>query len=266
MTVYKANSLSQYLNTIEKFDLRNVAQWFYRGVGKESYELIPSLFRLNIKNTLLSWKKVEEYITYHFKRESRPFLDAEPKSELEWLAVAQHYGLPTRLLDWTTNALIALFFAVEKFEKRGNAVVWCLGLPSAHNCWPKSTRIDRKLGIEKDSLIYFPNHISPRIIAQSGCFTIHDLPKERNDFIPLEQQPLFALIDKIIIQSRYKKAILNELYEVGIHPGSVYPGLDGLSKKLIFEIATTHRRYSNEEQFLRLTRARGELAQKIKLN
>ncbi|MGD0785410.1 MAG: FRG domain-containing protein [Sedimentisphaerales bacterium] len=246
------NSVTAYLEHVKAFEQIHIAQWFYRGVRNEAYELVPSLFRINIKNTFTTWNRLEAYMLQYFKRESTPFLDKVPQDDLEWFALAQHYGLPTRLLDWSTNPLIALFFAVENYNKEEDSAVWCFGFPSTNNCNPVSTRIDRRLTLEEGHYIIFPNHISPRITNQSGCFTAHDLPKEQTPFVPFNQQEdSLGLFEKIIIKKQHQKDILDELYDIGIHSGLIYPGLDGLSKRIKYEVSTLHKRGFNPKQFER---------------
>ena len=241
-------SVTDYLRHVQEFEQQHVAQWFFRGVRRETYELVPSLFRIDIKNTLTNWDDLEAYMHQQFQRESRPFHNKTPQDDLEWLALAQHYGLPTRLLDWTTNPLIALFFANENYDREVDSAVWCYGFPSTHNCHSVSTRIDRRLTLERVDRIIFPNHISPRITNQSGCFTVHELPEGQTPFVPFNQQEDFGLFEKIVIKKQYQKDIMNELYDLGIHSGLIYPGLDGLSKRIRFEVSTTHKRCTNLKQ------------------
>lgn len=245
-------SVTDYLGHVQSFEQQHIAQWFFRGVRDSEYELIPSLFRIDINSTLTNWNDLEEYMLQIFKRESRPFLNTIPQDEIELITLAQHHGLPTRLLDWSTNPLIALFFALECFDKNIDSAVWCYGFPSTHNCHPESTRIDRRLTLEKGNNIIFPNHISPRVTNQSGCFTVHNLPKGREKFIPFEKgKNDFGLFDKIIIKKEFQKDIMDQLYDLGYHHGLIYPGLDGLSKRIKYEASTTHKRCTNEEQLKR---------------
>ncbi|MCP1382283.1 hypothetical protein [Runella salmonicolor] len=92
--------------------------------------------------------------------------------------------------------------------------------------------------------IIFPSHIDSRITNQSGCFTIHEIPKDNNPFIPINKNPRISVdtFIEITIDKDIKKDILNELYYVGIHRGFIYPGLEGLTSRLKFEIETTHNR------------------------
>lgn len=244
-------SVAEYLEHVHAFEQQHIAQWLFRGVRKVDYELIPSIFRIDIENTLTNWDDLEEYMLQLFKREARPFLDKMPQDDLELITLAQHHGLPTRLLDWSTNPLIALFFAIERFDQDIDSAVWCYGFPSTHNCHPVSTRIERRLTVEKGGHIIFPNHISPRVTNQSGCFTAHDLPNKREPFIPFEKQGDFGLFDKIIIKKQHQKDMMDQLYDLGYHLGLIYPGLDGLSKRIKYEASSTHKRCSNPEQLKR---------------
>jgi len=245
-------SVIDYLGHVRSFEQQQIAQWFFRGVKDATYELIPSLFRININNSFANWKELEDYILRIFKRESRPLLNTIPLDEIELITLAQHHGLPTRLLDWSTNPLIALFFAVERFDKNIDSAVWCYGFPSTNNCHPESTRIDRRLTLEKEKIIIFPNHISPRITNQSGCFTEHKLPEGRDKFIPFNNgQNDLGLFENLTIKKDFQKEIMNQLYDLGYHHGLIYPGLDGLSKKIKYEASTTHVRSTNDEQLMK---------------
>ena len=152
-------SVSDYVSKVGKFDLRYIAQWFYRGHANSEYKLQPSLFRLPLK---YSKEDAERYLMTNFKAEATPHLIHTPSDENEWLAIAQHFGLPTRLLDWTTNALIALYFAVESQHDR-DGDVWCAGIDSTTDCLPTSTYLSKRTELLHQKVIYFPRHISPRI-------------------------------------------------------------------------------------------------------
>lgn len=94
----------------------------FRGVGKVSYQLVPSLGRVQSADKT-SLPAVERRMVRLFREGARPYLQQQPANEWEWLALAQHHGLPTRLLDWTTNPLVAAYFAVEK-EGDDTSAIW----------------------------------------------------------------------------------------------------------------------------------------------
>jgi hypothetical protein len=162
-----------------------------------------------------------------FKREAISFLQHEPIDELEWLAVAQHYGLATRLLDWTQNPLIPLYFAVESHHEM-DGDIWCMGFPSTNNCLSHSTNFSQRITLTKSRRLYFPRHVFARAINQAGCFTIHENPtplEEANEF-------LLNIFMRIRIKANNMAAIINQLFHVGIHKGFIYPGLEGIAKRL----------------------------------
>ena len=98
-------NVSDLIAKLSRFEQRHVAQWFYRGHADNSFKLLPSLYRLDIEESFADWVDLERYMMQTFKLEAAPFIDEVPSDDLEWLALAQHYGLPTRLLDWSVNPL-----------------------------------------------------------------------------------------------------------------------------------------------------------------
>src|SRR5262245_13882265 len=85
----------------------------YRGVRDATFQLLTSLGRM-IHVPRRERGEVEAWIFDEFKRKSRPHIQRPPTTDWDWLALAQHYELPTRLLDWTENPLIAAYFAVAQ--------------------------------------------------------------------------------------------------------------------------------------------------------
>jgi hypothetical protein len=96
-------------------------QMIYRGVCDARHKLLPKVGRL--KNYS---KTTENQILLLFKQYAFPYLEYDLNSDWEWLATAQHHGLPTRLLDWTNNPLVAAFFAGENEEQKTDAAIYVL--------------------------------------------------------------------------------------------------------------------------------------------
>jgi hypothetical protein len=88
-------------------ELHNQTRWVFRGCGSPEFEFIPTIGRAQAYS-----RENEINIFRAFQRSATLLLKAPPSNDWEWMALAQHHGLPTRLLDWTTNPLVACFFAV----------------------------------------------------------------------------------------------------------------------------------------------------------
>ncbi|KGJ91941.1 FRG domain-containing protein [Colwellia psychrerythraea] len=211
----------------------------YRGQSNENWLMIPSIGRFeNIptaKFERFSWKYIEEDMIHAFQKKAIPYLKSEaiPNNHFEWLILAQHHGLPTRLLDFTTNPLKALFFAVEDIGVNEDGV-----LLKAHynNWWSRITEIFNKIDDDKRLAVYFPDHTNHRIISQEGCFTIFPLPENMEKFHDIKNSKMykhgFESLDSFIIPYEAKSKIRAQLRKLGIAHHTIYPGLDGLCTEI----------------------------------
>lgn len=231
----EVSSLPTYLQHIEEqcTGKRNV---LFRGHTNSTWKLEPKIARLALR-ARFSLPAAEGEILQDFKRQALPHLPRAIQDDWDWLALAQHHGLPTRLLDWTTNALVALWFAVEKPpEGKANGAVWMFfGNPTDYADKEKAAD---PLHTQK-TLIFRPHHLTPRIIAQSGWFTVHPFrPKDSPHFVPLESVALQkGLLQKIEIPSQYFPGLREDLSRCGVNAGVLFGDLNGISKQLNWEFS-----------------------------
>lgn len=226
--------------------------WF-RGLAKADYKLIPSIFR----------KEYEERGLAQMFRNRAPVLGNTPErsgSVDEWLFLMQHYGAPTRLLDWTESAIIGLFFTLytrtsNVIDENNDAALWMLhplklnklklsiGKSEFPNTWS-----DHKCNIVRHNLskpfatggkpsvlpIAIQTTYSKNVMAsQKSCFTIHG--ENEQDFETMFEGRPFeckGYIRKYLVPSRYKKGIAEDLEILGITHSVVFPDFAGLSTEL----------------------------------
>jgi hypothetical protein len=181
--------------------------------------------------------ETEARILDEFKRRSRPYLDYEPDSEWDWLSLAQHHGLPTRLLDWTENPLVALYFALNKSKAAG--IVWML--TADDDVVVKPVKQNDPYDQERTKL-FRPNIVSPRIIAQSGWFSLHKYMKHTDGFLVLEKLGSYRSGLTKIIVSDEPTTVLKHLDACGMNASTLFPGLDGLCDFLKWQDSARNRR------------------------
>lgn len=224
----RIDNVSELLKiTSDSYFKKSRGQWVFRGHSDASYKLIPSVGRGG--HTLSTTEKYEKSLFQRFKREAGSYLDPLPVNDWEWLSVAQHHGIPTRLLDWSQNPLVALYFAVqardESDESDGELVA--LNVPrkvpeSATNGSPFDLRTAMKC---------YPNTVSPRIRAQEGLFVICPDPEKALD----KNLRKTWRIEKILVPAASKARLRYELYRLGVHKSALFPDLDGLAARIKWE-------------------------------
>src|SRR5205807_197229 len=98
--------LEAYISFIERLRSRRKGPLWYRGCGRVSHQLKPSLYRHKGSNTIEDLMKLEKLLLARFQQRSIPFLSRSISDTWEWLFLMQHYGVPTRLLDWSESPLM----------------------------------------------------------------------------------------------------------------------------------------------------------------
>lgn len=210
----------------------------------------------------------ENYLLQSFRRQAGGLANVPLRNQTDlWLFLAQHYGVPTRLLDWTEGALHALYFAIN--QDNPNPRIYMLNprklndlagaktfAPNYPLSWLKGGALyvalawqNRSLnesqqalvtqtGLDLNIPIAFPaTYQDHRMIAQRSCFTIHGMALE-----PIETILRGKNIDvsecmyEYIIDSQAKAALLKELSIMGVSAATIFPDLDHLAQDLVSDV------------------------------
>lgn len=197
--------------------------WVFRGQFNAAWDPSPQIDRVEFvayrAQVKIKWTRDhhERWLLEEFKKGARPHALVQPQDQWEWLALAQHYGLATRLLDWTTNPLGALYFAVERADVTTDSVVWCY-----HHRGPTAAPGSdpfQAAGITA----YWPPHVTQRITVQGGCFTAH-----------AAANPKVAVtwpgdLLQVIVPGPERRRLRLELGQIGITRSTLFPDLDGIA-------------------------------------
>jgi len=236
--VWQIEGLSDYTEFLEtKFDEDYL---LFRG-QREDWPLLPKIARVKPRRGLL---KDERRMFEAFQREGAAHLSPFPTNEWDLLAIAQHHGLATRLLDWTKNPLAALWFAVRKpaASTSAPAVVWAYS--PGDDDLVKDFEKSSPFSGERTN-VFEPRHITARIRAQDGAFTVHKYLKDRPGFVAFQNnRAQLGKLTKVLISAERFAELRYQLDRCGIHDASLFPDLDGLSKR----VQWSNTLYGDEER------------------
>jgi len=259
--ITEISDTESYIKNIRKFNKKLV---IYRGISKER-EMWPkivrsffdsdayTIFKKENENDFdhnevkdlkeyASWEKslsiklknlffeYEETLFNSFKRQARAYKSSEPKDDWEWLALAQHRGLPTRLLDWTKNPLSALYFSLQGNHGEECSFVRYVELGeigSGHKHMVKSDSsqfCSNPLRYCDSPNRYLPPAIDKRIVSQDAIFSI-----QKNPLYPILEEWKSENTDircgEFKIPREKKEGLVNELFSLGIDQVVLFPDI-----------------------------------------
>ena len=256
-------------------------QWIFRGLPDACFKLETTVERVakRFGRNLKELSALEPEMIRYFKRQAHHYLENPPEDDdtIEWLALMQHFGSPTRLLDWTYSFFVALFFAVERADTR--CAVWAIDMdeirrraqllfdePAFSYLKKKDPRLKSrdffKLVFDKPrpiSLVYSlnPERLNERLIVQQGLFLAPaDITKSFMDnlkeLFPPSSPVTKNYICKIVIDADVKRRreILRHLHRMNINRRSLFPGLDGFAKSLVTCLANPKMLLPSSDGFL----------------
>lgn len=230
---------SELVNAMNQMEVKSFAEFIkltdgldlvcdlaiFRGQAYQG-NLVPGIARKdNTVDTTEHEKQVIEQLSL-MGASMLPLTTSENKLEL--LVIAQHSGLKTRLLDWTSNPLAALWFACAD-ENKGAAFVYVL---EADDLRVKDVYKSDPFEMSK-TRVFQPRLNNSRIIAQHGWFTLHCYAAKNGKFVPLEKNTSIKNhLTEIRIPENKRRDILRSLEVHGISVKTLFPDLDGLCRFL----------------------------------
>lgn len=270
----EVHSVQEYLLVLKKIhakysektncggdDLKIPVEFCYRGICNKEYKLCPRA----INQTLceIPYQSFDLPVE-HFRKEASGYLrNICGEDKLLWMQYAQHFGVPTRLLDFTTNPLVALYFACQNTAEDG--AVWViqsdnyvvteifrymgekgLGQYSSDDFYKVVFQSDTPEDISP--AFFTPEYIDARMSAQSSRFMLwpncrFNLEDRMNDNMymnltkedetAIEKQGQYAL--RLIVPMKSKKSMIKDLDMLGVNEKTLFPGVDSIGRYIDYK-------------------------------
>jgi hypothetical protein len=243
--VHRLQSWQEYVSLITDSPYQN---WAFRGQRDAARPLFSLLSRYLLAYRIArpAWAAQEERILRIFKRKAVHFLDHVPNEDddLQWLALMQDHGAPTRLLDFTWSPYVAAFFALHNATEE--AAIWACNpfeignVKRVKKMNPEQLGNFRKYflpGMRAIAWMGEPYVMNRRLIAQSGTFLVPGVLDQ-----PIEQilenypNPKRTLIKFLLPVDKLRDKGMRELYRMNITQATLFPDLDGLARSLAYEL------------------------------
>lgn len=158
------------------------------------------------------------------------YLPYAQEDDWDMLARAQHFGMATRLLDWTSNPLTALWFAAKDLKPKTSGFVYSYSPAKEHLLADDRGESPFANGC---TAVFRPTWNNPRVTAQCGWFTVHRYSKKSNRFVPLDTNNLIKThIECWEVPGEDKECIVEDLDQLGVNYQTVFPDLEGVCRHL----------------------------------
>lgn len=224
--------------------------WAFRGVKDSAWALTSSLERAVVERFEFGWSRMANYeqrTLRAFQRQAHHHINPVPEREdsIQWAALMQHHGAPTRLLDWTYSFYVAAYFAIEDAAPGDECAVWAINYKWLNNTlkqmypdylsreshadlWSKAPRA----GVYPAN----PFILNQRLTLQQGCFmAVGDVSKGflgnyRRMSPPIRKAPLekwTLRCDKATLRAAFA-----DLHRMNVSRATLFPGLDGFARSL----------------------------------
>ena len=238
-------SWDHYLGLVSSQPLR---EWAFRGQRDATWQLWPTISRELRNRGVIGrfWTDQEHRLIWIFQRKALHFLERVPEvaDTPQWMALMQHHGGPTRLLDFTWSPYVAAFFALE--SSVSDAAVWAINTPKlGTNAYgpnfppssrpPSPNEVLSEMGLDDadDVAIGEPYFKNRRVVAQSGTFAWpFDITRPLDAILSRTE----GVIAKLVLPASIRREGLRELYRMNITYATLFPDLDGLARSLAFEL------------------------------
>jgi hypothetical protein len=228
--------------------------WAFRGQADADWPLLSSLPRRLLQNGVPreQWTQREERTIRIFRRKAHVYLPDKSAldDDLRCLAMMQHHGAPTRLLDFTKSPFVAAFFALE--QARSESAVYALNTPriwaAGPDFEPGLTRdavdprvpgnFSRYFAVNDLPIVWFgePRQMDRRLVAQSGLLVVPGVLEQPLDLLLGGYAPGETLVERVLIAAKAREQAMHELYRMNITQATLFPDLEGLARSIAYEL------------------------------